>query len=76
MKVTLNLDTPEKKAFFLLLTDSPTALVDVVTERMLEPGVHDVKEKLKDISVNGFYKLQGNIFTQKDWEEVYDTLKE
>lgn len=76
MKVTLNLDTAEKQAFFLLLTDSPTALIDVVTERILEPGMNDVKEKLKDISVDGFYNLQGNIFTQKDWEKVYDTLKE
>lgn len=74
MQVTLNLDTPEKRALFLLLTDNPTAIVDAVIERISKQGMSNIKERLNNVSIDGLYRLQADIFSQEDWEEVYDLM--
>ena len=83
MQVTLNLDTPEKQAFFLSLMDDPTMLVDALSNRLNaerdEYGLENVLTGFENFTKlcdeNEMYKLLADIFPFDDWLKVLAEFK-
>ena len=78
MQVTLNLDTPEKQAFFLSLMNHPATLVDALSNRLNaerdEYGFENVLTGFENFTKlcdeNEMYKLLTDIFLFDDWLKV------
>ena len=78
MQVTLNLDTPEKQAFFLSLMCRPSVLVDVLKKRLYpkfdenghEKRLTDFENFVEPFDENKMHELLEDIFTFKDWVKV------
>ena len=78
MQVTLNLDTPEKQAFFLSLTNHPAMLVDALSNRLNaerdEYGFENVLTGFESFTrladEREMYELLHSIFTFEDWLKV------
>ncbi len=78
MQVTLNLDTPEKQAFFLSLMNHPATLVDALSNRLNaerdEYGFENVLTGFENFTKlcdeNEMYKLMADIFLFDDWLKV------
>ena len=79
MQVTLNLDTPEKQAFFLSLMYRPSVLVDVLKKR-LDPKFDENGHERRLLGFENFiepfdekkmYELLEDIFTFDDWAKVF-----
>ena len=78
MQVTLNLDTPEKQAFFLSLVTHPATIVDALKGRLdlefdsygLENVLTGFENFTKLCDKNEMYKLLADIFLFDDWLKV------
>ena len=78
MQVTLNLDTPEKQAFFLSLLNHPATIVNALKGRLdLEFDSHGLENVLTGFESftrlcdeNEMYKLLADIFLFDDWLKV------
>ena len=78
MQVTLNLDTPEKQAFFLSLMNHPATLVDALSNRLNterdEYGFENVLTGFENFTKlcdeNEMYELLADIFLFEDWLKV------
>ena len=79
MQVTLNLDTPEKQAFFLSLMNHPATLVDALSNRLNaerdEYGFENVltgfENFTKLLDEDEMYELLADIFQFEDWLRVH-----
>lgn len=79
MQVKLNLDTPEKQAFFLSLTNHPAMLVDALSNRLntkfdgfgLENVLTGFENFTKLCDEYEMYKLLADIFQFEDWLKVH-----
>ena len=78
MQVTLNLDTPEKQAFFLSLTNHPTTIVNALKGRLdlefdsygLENVLTGSESFTRLADEREMYELLHSIFTFEDWLKV------
>ena len=77
MQVTLNLDTPEKQAFFLSLLNRPAMLVDALSIQLNteidEDGFENVLtgfENFTKLQEDEMYELLADIFQFEDWLKV------
>ena len=79
MQVTLNLDTPEKQAFFLSLVNRPPVLVDVLKKRLVPKFDENGHERrllgfenfIEPFDEKKMYELLEDIFTFDDWVKVF-----
>ena len=78
MQVTLNLDTPEKQAFFLSLVNHPATIVNALKGRLdlefdsygLENVLTGFESFTRLCDENEMYKLLADIFLFDDWLKV------
>ena len=83
MQVTLNLDTPEKQAFFLSLMNRPSVLVDVLKKRLVPKFDENGHEKrllgfenfVKPYDEKKMHELLEDIFTFDDWVKVFEEFE-
>ena len=79
MQVTLNLDTPEKQAFFLSLLNHPATLVDALSNRLntkfdvfgFEQVLTGFENFTKLLDEDEMYELLADIFQFEDWLKVH-----
>ena len=78
MQVTLNLDTPEKQAFFLSLVTHPATIVNALKGRLdlefdsygLENVLTGFESFTRLADEREMYELLHSIFTFEDWLKV------